>query len=390
MAESTHQTTRQSDLRRQRWAVLGVVLLLLAAVAVPQAFRFAEKAKPVDLPPPLTPSPAGQFRGIALQLHSNDPNIPFEKYVEEIARTGANTICLSTAAYQENTGANSVFIDSRRSPPADRLIGLIELSHKRGLRVVLMPIVLLENPGAGEWRGLIDPPRPDEWWEDYENVILFYAKVAERGKAEMLMVGSELISLERQTGRWRTLIGKVRKVYRGRLSYSANWDHYEVPKFWSDLDVIGMTVYYDLVGQKKPSLEVLLESWKPIKKRVLRWQRTQGKPIIFTEVGWPSMVGCAKEPWNYVTGQKPDLRTQDLCFQAFFRTWRGEPVVAGALIWEWRNAPGQHGGPLDTSYVPINKPAMQTIQEYFKSPGAAPPTRASTSPAATSGTRPAD
>ena len=57
-----------------------------------------------------------------------------------------------------------------------------------------------------------------------------------------------------KTRRWRSLIRKTRKAYKGRLSYSANWDHYKDIEWWRDLDLIGMTVYYDLVGEKKPKI----------------------------------------------------------------------------------------------------------------------------------------
>ena len=386
--EADRESGRQDDLRLQRWAVLGVVVLLLGAVFISQAFR-STSPRPADssdvLPPPMKPSPVGQYRGISLQLHTNELTCPFERYVQEIAETGANTIVLSLAAYQENGSASSLFIEYRRVPSAERFEKLIHLAHKRGLRVVIMPMVLLENPTGGEWRGKIKPTKPDQWWEDYENFILYYARIGQRGRAEMLMVGTELISMEEETKRWRALIKKVRKVFKGQLSYSANWDHYEVVQWWDALDVIGMTAYYDLVGENKPSLQVLLNSWKPIKKNILKWQKTIGRPIVFTEVGWPSQVGCAKEPWNYYGSTTPDLVTQDLCLQAFFKTWQDEPVVRGVLLWEWRNAPGQNGGPLDTSYVPIGKPAMDTMRKFFQRPGAAsrsrPASRAATAPA---------
>jgi len=371
-------------LRWDRWVVAGVVVLLLGAVAVPQAFIKRSTPDPgamVEVPR-TRPSRAGEYRGITLQLHSSDPKIPFEKYVEEIARTGANTICLSVAAYQENASSSSLFIESRKVPTRERTLGLVRLARKRGLRVVLMPIVLLENPRGGEWRGKIVPPDPKKWWEDYENFVLHYARIAQESHAEVLMVGSELVLLEKETTRWRTLIGKVRKAYQGKLSYSANWDHYEDIEWWRDLDLVGMTVYYDLVGDKEPSLHVLLAAWKPIKRNVLAWRRKVGMPILFTEVGWPSQEGCAKEPWNYVANRHPDIKTQDLCFQAFFQTWLGEPNVAGVLIWEWRNQEHQTGGPEDVSYVPIGKPAMKTIQSYFLAPGAVDQAAGQPAPAA--------
>jgi len=371
-----------NSLRWDRWLVAGVVLLLLGAVAVPQAFvkRSEPQGQPIVDIPATRPSRAGEYRGITLQLHASDPKVPFEKFVEEIARTGANTICLSVAAYQENASSSSLFIESRKAPTRERTVQLIQLARERGLRVVVMPIVLLENARGGEWRGLIVPPDPNRWWEDYENYILHYARIAQEGGAEVLMVGSELVQLEKETTRWRALIGKARKAFAGKLSYSANWDHYEGIEWWRDLDLVGMTVYYDLVGDKEPSLDVLLAAWRPIRKDVLAWRSKINMPILFTEVGWPSQEGCAKAPWNYVASRKADVNTQDLCFQAFFRTWAGGPGVAGVLIWEWRNQEYQTGGPEDVSYIPIGKPAMATIQRYFQAPDAVEQAKGSPAP----------
>ncbi len=384
---------RRSNIRRERWAIFGVVVLLLGAVAAPQAFRKGKYPSLPDDGPPIKPSRAGELRGMTLQVQSYWEGNPFEKYVDEIAETGANTICLTLAAFQENASSNSLFIEYRKVPSVKRLKGLINLAHKRGLRVVLMPMVLLEKPRSREWRGKINPPDLNYWWKHYENYILFYAQVAAETKTEVFIIGSELNDLEGQTRLWIQLIKKVRGVYKrnaykGQLSYSANWDHYEHVDWWGHLDLIGMTVYYDLVGKKKPTLNVMMKSWKPIKKKILAWQRRvsasvkKPMPILFTEVGWPNQVGCAREPWNYyVNDDKPDPVTQDNCFKAFFKTWKGEKSVAGVLIWEWRNHPEQVGGMEDTSYVPTGKPAMKTIREYFGSPGALPRTMPATTSA---------
>ena len=361
------------NLTRDLMILSGVAVLLLSAVFVPHVLHHKAAGTAVVLAddgPPQPPSTAGEYRGIALQLHSCDENVPFEQFVEEIAKTGANAICLSVAANQENAKSSSIFIDYRKVPSVERMVKLCKLARRKGLRVIFMPIVLLENPGASEWRGKIEPAQPDAWWEDYENYVLWCADVASKGEADVFMVGSELVLLEDQTKRWRGLIQKVRKSYSGKLSYSANWDHYENIEWWKDLDMVGMTSYYDLVGDKTPSLEVLLENWKPIKTKILDWQKKVGKPIIFTEVGWPSQEGCAKEPWNYYGSTKPDVATQALCFEAFFKAWQDEKTVAGVLVWEWRNQVEQVGGANDISYVPTGKPAMKKIREYFSAPGA--------------------
>ena len=221
MEGPVHNPIRRANIRRERLTILGVVVLLLGAVALPQAFR---KNTPPPLPddgPPLKPSQVGEMRGMTLQLHSYWEGIPFEQYVGEIARTGANTVCFSLAAYQENASSSSIFIDYRKVPSVKRMKKLIKVAHDKSLSVVMMPIVLLENPRSGEWRGKINPTNKEKWWKSYNEYILFYARIAADADAEVFIIGSELVSMEGENVRWRNLIRDVRKVYKGRLSYSA-------------------------------------------------------------------------------------------------------------------------------------------------------------------------
>lgn len=330
---------------------------------------------------PLKPADVGQFRGFSLQLQTSNVTHPYEQYIKEIAETGANTVCFVVAAFQENGKSTSIFIDKRRAPSDEQFKKLVQCAHDLHLRVVVMPIVLLENPEAGEWRGAINPRNWDDWWEDYNNYILSYAELCAAAKVDMFMVGSELVSTEKPyPDRWKSLVRKVRKVYGGYLSYSANWDHYTPVTWWKDLDVVGMTTYYDLTDGKPPTVERLEAKWRELKKNILDWQKTIGRPILFTEVGWPNQVTCAQFPWDYTRSDKTDPAAQANCYEAFFRTWMDEPAVAGFLVWEWRNYPEQKTGPKDASYVPVGKPCLEVIRKYYQAPGAKAP-RLATAPA---------
>ena len=336
----------------------------------------APKASPAAAPDSVKraatrPSKAGEFRGISLQLHNSSAKIPYEKYIDEIAVTGANTVSIVVSGYQENCSSTSIFIDARKVPPAGRLKGLVARAHQKKLRVVLMPILLLENPGSDEWRGNIAPTGWDLWWANYGNFICYWARLAQDAGVEVLMVGSELASTEDQAAQWRKLIARVRKIYtRGRLSYSANWDHYKTPAWWDDLDIIGMTTYHNLTGVKAPTLANILAGWRPIKKEILAWRKRINRPIIFTEVGWPNQPTCAQYPWDYYRSDKTAPAAQAACFEAFFQTWIKEPSVAGVLVWEWRNYEGRNVDPgTDTSYVPCGKPALKVIRKYFRAAG---------------------
>ena len=360
-------------MRNGKLAILAIFLLAVGVTVVLQCLPNDDgKAQQAGPRPPVKPSDAGEFRGFSLQFHSSAASVSYETFVDQIAQTGANTICLVVSAYQEHGGSNSIFVEARRTPPDERIVSLIKRARGHGLRSVFMPIVLLENPREGEWRGKIEPANWDDWWEDYTSYVLHYARLAQRAGVDVFMIGSELVSTEipKYTSRWRKLIRTVRSVYQGRLSYSANWDHYDVIEWWDDLDIIGMTSYYDLAaGKKKPTLESILAAWKPIKQKVLKWQATVNRPLLFTEVGWPNQSTCAEFPWDYYRAtDDPDPRLQDDCFKAFFQTWFKEKTVAGYLVWEWRNYDRQVGGPKDTGYFPEGKPAMDTIRKYFALP----------------------
>lgn len=378
--------TGRQVMGKEKILILAIFLAVIAAAVGIGQFDFSTTTGPGvrasgagssagrdsrPLPPPLKTPPTSQYRGFALQLHSADRAEAYKKFIDEIADTGANAISFGVAGYQEDCASSSIFIDARRSPSKQDLKALITHARRRGLRVMLMPIVLLENPRSGEWRGKIDPRDWDDWWEDYTNYILHYAAIAQQGGVEIFAVGSELISTERDhADRWRGLIAAVRKRFKGHLIYSANWDHYRPITWWDAVDIVGMTTYYDLTGGKKPTVERLVESWKPIRQEVLDWQKSIGRPILFTEVGWPNQVTCAQYPWDYTRSPgQPDPAAQANCFEAFFRTWIQEPSVAGFLVWEWKTYPGQVTSPdKDTGYVPCGKPAMTVIERYYELP----------------------
>ncbi len=365
---------------REKLAVLGMFVLVLSACVGFRNMDAQTQAPATAIGgAPQKPSTAGEFRGVSVQLYFSDPNHPYEQILDEIAQTGANSVCMVIAAYQENATSSTIFVEARKTPTDAKLLKLFDYAHKLGLRVLVMPIVLLENPREGEWRGKINPESWDHWWEHYTNYVLHYAGLCQQGKVEVYMVGSELISVETQEDRWRSLIKQVRGVYKhekAHLTYSANWDHYKIIHWWNDLDMVGMTTYYDLSGGKKPTLALLLESWKPIKEEIMEWQEKVNRPILFTEVGWPNQVTCPQFPWDYYRSpDKPDPAAQKLCFESFFKTWEGEKNMAGILVWEWRTSPSQNISEKDTSYVPAGKPAMQVIREYFARPGGnEPPT----------------
>ena len=338
-----------------------------------------------------TPVPkGGQFRGMAVQLDGG-PHVyaAYHRLIPEIADLGADTILFVVHGWQTHGGSLDLHIDAQKTAHAEDLGRLLDLAAVHGLRRILMPMVLLSEPRNGEWRGKIIPPGHDwdAWFKRYRRFIVHFAKIAERHKVEVLMVGSELIKSEAYTQRWRETIQEVRQHYRGKLSYSANWDHYQTDKigFWGDLDYVGMTSYYELAEGSNPKIEEIDANWARIKKDIKAFQRKVKKPIIFTEVGWCSQEGAAHEGWNYYANQKATAagrREQAMLYESFLKAWGHEPGVGGIIWWEWDTT---RGGNSDYGYTPRGKPAEALLRRWFADKSKAD--RADKTPASTSAQR---
>lgn len=323
-----------------------------------------------------TISPASReglpFCAVGMQIQRTDWIERYKRNIDEIVSLGADTVKLVVDARQENGGSARIYIDLRMSPTVDQLADLIKYAKDRKLRVILMPIVLLDKPRNNEWRGKI-APLPDnggwsEWWNSYRAMLEHFAHVAQNHQVDVLVVGSELVSTEEQIDQWRRTIKAVRKIYKGRLTYSSNWDHYREVKFWDQLDLIGMNSYWKF-GEEgsnpRPTVQHIEQEWARIQKDLLKFVRSQGKPLLFLEIGWFSQANVAYEPWDYTKDEPIDLELQRRLYEGFFRSWWGKPELGGFSIWEW--TPGE-GGPKDGGYTPKNKPAEQVLREWLAKP----------------------
>lgn len=326
----------------------------------------AASREPGESGQPRRPTRPIPTRGVAIQISNGiDALDVYSRLIGEVAALGANTVLLSPCGFMEHARSQSITIDARRTPAKAEFVRLIEQAHGRGLRVILMPTVLLSHPRGSEWRGVIEPPDWREWWEQYREFLRYFCDVAREGQVEILMVGSELVSTEKQLDEWLETIELARTLFPGKLGYSANWDHYRPVRFWDKLDVIGMTSYYTLADQKNPTVEQIAAAWAPIRDEILAWQKSVAKPLILTEVGWCSQEGAAMAPWNYYQNMKATpagLEEQRRLYEGFLRAWDGAEGLAGVIWWEWTTA---DGGPTDFNYTPRGKPAELVLRRWF-------------------------
>jgi hypothetical protein len=307
-----------------------------------------------------------------MQIQRTDWIDKYIKSIDEVAGLGADGVKFVVDTRQETVRSTRIFLDMRMTPTPDQLGTLIKHAKDKGLKVILMPIVLLDNPQGMDWRGKIDPDPTyggwDEWFENYRKVLTHFAWIAQTHGVDIFVVGSEFISAEPKVAEWTKTIQEVRKTFKGRITYSSNWDHYTAVKFWDQLDLICMNSYWKFGDEKSnpnPTVEQIVTRWKQIQDDLLPWVRQQGKPLLFSEIGWFSQKNVAYEPWDYTREQPLDLELQRKLYEGFFQAWWGNPDLGGFSIWEW---PPDNGGPKDTGYTPKGKPAEQVIKEWLGKP----------------------
>lgn len=306
------------------------------------------------------------YRGVAIQVQRMDWMDRYKTSIDEAAEIGADTVSLVIDTRMENGKSSKVWLDMRFTPTPEQLGGLITHAKKKGLRVMVMPIVLLDNPEGTEWRGTIEPKSWEDWWDSYRNMMIHFSWIAEGYGADILSVGSELVSTENKVEQWRRTISEVREVFHGKLIYSANWDHYTSIPFWGYLDMVGMNSYWKLGQNRRVTVEEIKKNWREIQDELFTFKKKVNKPILFTEVGWCSLTNAAHEPWDYTkVTEDVDLQLQKRLYEGFFESWHGNPNLGGFMIWEW---PPDQGGPENRGYIPKGKPAEKVLREWMAKP----------------------
>ena len=322
--------------------------------------------------------------GFNINLHHTQYLPKYVQAIDEIAGLGCTHLQIVTPMFQTSGASDSVAIavGPGRGPTRAQLVTLLAHAKKRGLATSLVPIVLLTKPRASEWRGKIKPGDWDAWWSAYQRAIDYFVDIAIETDVGLFSVGSELISTEKQRDRWNALIARVRDKYSGLLMYSGNWDHYHVPVFWDQLDVIGASGYWNLTRgatSDAPASDVLLRSnWRQVHGQVMKFARDKGKPFLLTEVGYPSLPWGLKHAWNYVNkeGVDADAHTQARGYDAFFDVWSGDlrshdgatdRPFFGVFFYAWD--PYNQGGPRDTGYGVRGKPALDVVRDRLNALG---------------------
>ena len=244
----------------------------------------------------------------------------------------------------------------------------IQLLHTNGFKVMMKPQIWIWR---GEFTGDLKMNSEAEWKAleiSYRNFILTYANLAEEQKVAVFCIGTELEEFVMARPQfWNQLIKEIRAIFKGKLTYAANWDEYKRVTFWEELDFIGVDAYFPISDSLTPSIEEAKVGWKPWKEELKMVSSNFNKPILFTEYGYRSMDYAGKEPWdsNHLL-PSINLQAQSNLLAGLYQEIWKEPWFAGGFLWKWFIAYERAGGNTDNQFTPQNKPAEQIIKQAYE------------------------
>ena len=331
-----------------RAAAVAGAALLIAAVGC--ALRTNERIQP----PAKTVE--GRIRGVALaDIVDPDADRGYgtaasEESLRVLRAHHVEWISVSAYGFLDSQCDTSITPggDAPGQPRPGSIREQIRQAKRLGMKVLLSPSLHV-GTDAG-WRGRLGCRETGErcWrerqWQDfltsYEAFVLRWARVAaeEPETVALFSVGLELVSTTvAHPERLIDLIARVRTVYPGALTYSANWDEVKRVRFWGALDLIGVNAFYPLTTKTGATEAHLQAGAETVAAKLAALSRRTGRAIVFTEIGYKSQPDAAIRPWEWTqaTPNAPvDEDYQAAAYRAVFGAFWDRPFFAGLFWWK--------------------------------------------------------
>lgn len=297
--------------------------------------------------------------------------------IKSLVKANVEWVAIIPFLYQKDDRTKVINVPEypeRFSRRDSNFIRAIKELHHNGLKVHLKPHLWM-NDG---WRSNItldNNKEWDVWFDSYRANMLRYAKIAALTKVELFCIGTELrTSIKKQPERWIALVDEIKKIYKGELTYAANWyDEYEHVSFWDKLDYIGIQAYFPLTKMENPDLKTIENGWDKHLLELEQVHQQYKKPILFTEIGYKSESNATIKPWEWasyvdILTEKKSDRTQQLAYEALFNKVWDKPWLSGIYIWQWDNRTSEESAKTDLDFSPRFKPAENVIAKGFGKP----------------------
>ncbi|WP_034041620.1 glycoside hydrolase family 113 [Wocania ichthyoenteri] len=308
-----------------------------------------------------------KINGISFVASSDKIN---ESHVKPVVNVNANYAAIMPFGFIKNSEHPEIIHNTDRQWFGETRAGAkqyIEVLREQHIKIMIKPQIWIWH---GEFTGYLEMKSEANWKileESYSKFILEYAQLAQEAQAEIFCIGTELEKfIESRPDYWSNLIIEIKKTYKGKLTYAANWDEFKRTPFWGDLDFIGVDAYFPISDSKTPTIAEAKEGWKAHKPVINEVSNTFNKPILFTEFGYRSVDYSGREPWKSDRSMNQvNLEAQTNTTKALFDTFWNEDWFAGGFIWKWFINHGEVGGINNSQFTPQNKPVEDLLRKQY-------------------------
>ena len=308
-----------------------------------------------------------KINGVSFVASKNAIN---HQHVEPVVNVNANYAAIMPFGFIRDLQHPEIVYNTERQWFGESKKGAkqyIEVLKKKHIKIMMKPQIWVWR---GEFTGFIKMDNETDWKTletSYSKFILDYAQLAEETKSEILCIGTELeqFIVNRPTY-WNNLISDIRKIYKGKLTYAANWDEFKRTPFWNKLDFIGVDAYFPVSDKQTPTVEECLKGWQQHKSLIDELSNRVKKPVLFTEYGYRSVDYTGKEPWKSDRSiTKVNLDAQSNATEALLKAFWDEEWFAGGFVWKWYHNHDVAGGKNNSRFTPQNKPVESVLKLHY-------------------------
>ncbi|SDB65852.1 hypothetical protein SAMN03097699_3154 [Flavobacteriaceae bacterium MAR_2010_188] len=316
----------------------------------------------------MTPMTTEKINGVSFVASRDSIN---DVHTAPVLAINANYASIMPFGFIRDLNHPEIMFNTDRQWFGETRVGVqqyISAFHNKNIKVMMKPQIWVWR---GEFTGFLEMKDEENWKlleDSYTDFILEYAAVSQEMNVELFCIGTELEKfVSNRPEYWNELITQIKTIYKGKLTYAANWDECKRTPFWEQLDYIGIDAYFPLSDEKTPTVLACEKGWKNHKSTIKGLAEEYQKPVLFTEYGYRSVDYSAKEPWKSDREMNVvNLEAQNNATQALFNEFWDEEWFAGGFLWKWFHEHEKSGGIENAHYTPQNKPVEQLIKAQYK------------------------
>lgn len=288
--------------------------------------------------------------------------------LEKLNKIGTNAVAIVPYSYMRNpkNPSHIPIMQDAGTETDESVISTHYEAKKLGMYTMLKPQIWL----GSSWPGDVEMDTESDWNKFFKNYycwIRHYALLAEIHEMDALSLGVEFAKATVQRPEeWKVIARKIRKLYGGHLTYSANWgEEFEKFSFWEEFDYIGLNCYYPLSKSKEVSKKELKKTFEEISTKIEKISRSYKKPVVFTEIGFRSVNQTWENPHADPQGRQSNEAAQKMCYEVVFEGIEKADWCKGILWWKWPTDIGIRST-TQAGFTPNAKKAEKTVEEWFE------------------------